>query len=57
MVEQVCREEKVDFLIRETCVDTLEEAHALSFPGSPTVRIEGKDIDPSLQFHSTFGLG
>jgi hypothetical protein len=27
-------------------VKTQEEAERLSFPGSPTIRIEGQDIDP-----------
>jgi hypothetical protein len=26
-------------------VRTLEEAHALGFPGSPTIRVDGRDVD------------
>ena len=28
-------------------VTTQEEAEALSFPGSPTIRVDGRDVDPA----------
>jgi hypothetical protein len=31
--------------VHEVCSD--EEAQALSFPGSPTIRIDGRDVDPA----------
>jgi len=32
--------------IKETPVNNLEDARALMFPGSPTIRINGDDIEP-----------
>lgn len=37
-------------------VDTMEDATRLRFLGSPTVRIEGVDIDPKAQTRTDFGL-
>ncbi len=34
-----------DVIVRE--VRTQEEAEALGFPGSPTIRIDGVDVDPA----------
>jgi hypothetical protein len=31
--------------MREVCTD--EEARTLRFPGSPTIRIDGRDVDPA----------
>ena len=36
-----------DVEVREVRVETLEEAERLGFPGSPTVRVNGKDVYPS----------
>jgi hypothetical protein len=36
---------EADVIIRE--VRTQEEAEALDFPGSPTIRIDGADVDPA----------
>jgi len=33
-------------LVEEVLVETLADAERLGFPGSPTVRLEGRDIDP-----------
>jgi hypothetical protein len=33
--------------VRLVVVETPEEARRLSFPGSPTVRVNGADIDPA----------
>jgi arsenate reductase len=38
-------------------VGSQRKAEALKFPGSPTVRVNGKDIEPDAGLHSHFGLG
>jgi len=43
--------------IRETEIRTQGEAEALAFLGSPTVRINGMDIEPSARSATGFGLG
>ena len=45
MLNDVLRELDVEAEINEQIVETQAEAEALAFPGSPTIRIEGADID------------
>ena len=45
MLKDVLRELDVEAEITEHVVETQAEADALAFPGSPTIRIEGADID------------
>ncbi|RJX28415.1 MAG: hypothetical protein C4525_16825 [Desulfarculus sp.] len=40
-----------------TVVDTPERAQELRFPGSPTVRINGLDLEPEADRALNFGLG
>ena len=47
LLEDVLRERGLDVPIRITHVATREEAEALGFPGSPTIRVDGRDIDPT----------
>lgn len=42
--------------VREIKVDTCERAEATSFLGSPSVRINGVDIEPSARDAKVFGL-
>ncbi len=42
--------------IREIEVDSQDKALAAAFLGSPSVRIDGVDIDPSARFARAFGL-
>lgn len=46
---------KASFLT--TVVDTPEKAQELRFPGSPTVRIDGRDLEPDVERAGNFGLG
>jgi hypothetical protein len=47
LLEDVLRERGLDVEIRMRHVGSKEEAVALGFPGSPTIRIDGRDVDPS----------
>ncbi|MBW2624508.1 MAG: hypothetical protein JRD68_16485 [Deltaproteobacteria bacterium] len=38
-------------------VGSQKKAEALKFPGSPTIRVNGKDIEPDAELRSNFGLG
>ncbi|MCK8603678.1 DUF2703 domain-containing protein [Desulfoferrobacter suflitae] len=42
---------------RVIVVDTAVKAIALKFPGSPTVRINGRDIEPEADKSLNYGLG
>jgi hypothetical protein len=47
LLEDVLRSQAVDVEIRVREVETQEEAVELRFPGSPTIRIDGRDVDPA----------
>ena len=46
LLEEVLRERGSASEIEMREVTTQEEAEELGFPGSPTIRIDGRDIDP-----------
>lgn len=45
LLQDVLREERFPANIRMYRVETDDEAETLGFPGSPTIRIDGRDID------------
>lgn len=57
MVGKIIEEEKVNCLIKDLLIQSVEEALATRFPGSPTVRVEGVDVDPGIRLKSDFGMG
>jgi hypothetical protein len=46
LLEQVLAERGIDEAVEVREVTTEEEARRLRFPGSPTIRIDGSDVDP-----------
>ena len=50
-------EEGVAIAVRETPVETVDQAQERRFPGSPTVRVEGRDVEPGAEALELFGLG
>jgi hypothetical protein len=46
LLEDVLRERGVEAEILYTEVKTEEDAKQLRFPGSPTIRVDGRDVDP-----------
>ena len=46
LLEDVLRDRGADAEIRMREVTTRDEAVELHFPGSPTIRIDGRDVDP-----------
>ena len=55
-IHQVLREEGCDGEVREVLVSDVETAHNLRFLGSPTVRVNGLDIEPKAEERKDFGL-
>ena len=47
LLEEVLRERGLDAQVQIRHVATREEAVELHFPGSPTIRIDGRDVDPA----------
>ena len=46
LVERVCAELGVDAELRAVRIDDQEAAERARFPGSPTVRVDGRDVEP-----------
>jgi hypothetical protein len=46
LLRSVLSERGLDVDVDVRQVHTLEDAQALGFPGSPTIRVDGRDIDP-----------
>jgi len=57
LADRIAREEGITVAITQTCVDTADEAVRRRFPGSPTVRVEGVDLQPEAEALEEFGLG
>jgi hypothetical protein len=55
-IHEVLREEGCDAELREVLVPDAETAHNLRFLGSPTVRVNGFDIEPKAEERRDFGL-
>jgi len=53
----VAEEEGVVISVRESLIETAEQARERRFPGSPTVRVEGRDVEPGAESFELFGLG
>jgi len=56
-LEALAEEEGVAITIRGTLIETVEQAQERRFPGSPTVRVEGRDVEPGAEAFELFGLG
>ncbi len=56
LIEEVLTAEALEGEIREIPVNSAQEAATLGFLGSPTVRVNGHDIEPGADRRSDFGL-
>ena len=56
-VRAVVRRLDVEADIETTEVETDEQARDLDFRGSPSVRVEGRDIEPNVEGRTTVGRG
>ena len=55
-IKEIITEEAVDADIILILIETPEDARRLHFMGSPTVRINGMDIESSMQTVKDYGL-
>lgn len=55
-ISEVLRESGLPEDISEIKVSDLDHAIALEFPGSPTIRIDGTDVQPDLPQANSYGL-
>jgi hypothetical protein len=56
LIEEVIRSEGTPAEVESVQVKTEEEANRLGFLGSPTIHIDGVDIDPVARSSTDFGL-
>ncbi len=56
LTREVVAELNLDAEIREVAVETPEEATEKRFVGSPTVRVNGQDIEPAARAIESFSL-
>jgi hypothetical protein len=56
LLKDIAKDLQISIDIVMVVVDTEEQANRLRFLGSPTVRIDGADIEPSAQDALAFGL-
>jgi hypothetical protein len=56
LAREVLSELGLDPEIREIPVETAEQAERHRFVGSPSVRVNGKDIEPDARHRTDFGL-
>jgi hypothetical protein len=56
-VRRAAEEEGVAVALAERVVATWDEARALRMPGSPTVRVAGRDVEQAAEAREDFGLG
>jgi hypothetical protein len=56
MVKKLIQEEGIDARITETSVQSIQQACHVQFIGSPSLRVQGKDIDPDLQHTSHYTM-
>ena len=53
LVAEIVRTHSLDAEVETVLVESLEDATCFAFPGSPTVRVDGADIEP----HAPAGVG
>jgi hypothetical protein len=56
LLKEILREHGLSPKIAEVSVTDFAQAEALAFPGSPTIRIDGKDVDPTFPEQGYRGL-
>ena len=47
---------QIEIILSHIVIHTQEEAEKSKFPGSPTVRLNGLDIDPTMGETTGFGI-
>ena len=56
LVSSVARELGVPVHLQKVLVESPEQAVALKFLGSPTVHVNGLDVDPAARLHTHYGF-
>ena len=57
MVNETLRELDLDAEVLEIVVDSVEKARELRFLGSPSIRVNGHDVEAGAEQRQDFGMG
>lgn len=55
-LEEIIKEEKLDVRVEMVKIESDEETQKNRFLGSPTIRVNGLDIEPSAQERGSFSM-
>jgi hypothetical protein len=55
-LREVLSDEGFQAQVSEILVDNTAMARSIKFPGSPTIRINGHDVEPQTERSSSFGI-
>ncbi len=56
LIEQVSQESRIPIRLETALIQSQEEAEAARFMGSPTVQVNGVDLDPDVRDKTTYGF-
>jgi hypothetical protein len=56
LIEKTARELNLPIKLETLLIETQDQAERNRFPGSPTVQINGIDIDPAMRNNTSFGF-
>ncbi len=56
LIDRLVRESSEPMEVREVVIASLEEARSLRFTGSPTIRVNGLDVEPGAEAVTAYGL-
>src|SRR5437867_2986101 len=55
-LKKILKQRKVKVKVEMVEIKNQKEAEKLKFIGSPTVRVNGKDVDPTVSLSKSYGL-
>lgn len=56
LIEEAARESLIPIRLETVLIHTQDQADAHRFMGSPTVQVNGVDLDPDMRDKTTFGF-
>lgn len=57
LLKEALKELGLDYALEEITIETPAEAEELRFYGSPTIKVEGQDLEPGADQEKSPGLG
>ena len=56
LIKETAKEMALTIVFSQVQISSSEDVERYKFPGSPTVRINGEDIEPAMRDTDNFGL-